>query len=317
MAPDRFGAERPAARFLALAGVHRLERVDVAVGLVEVAVAVVVVAVPDVEPAQVGVDLRDRPARGDLRRVPGVHRVAQEQPDVRVGVVVVEGVVADPHPVGDVTVDGVPPGRLLDVEGAHRVRPGTLVEQQIQEVVAAEVGLPDRRVVHGAVGLRDVVVGEVLELAQHRPHRALAFPSQLDVLASRHLERAAARLAVQLRLERPRLERELPARERVWKIVAAPDAHGVITLGGRRLGRGVVRDADERDRRRQPQVPREPHCPPPASFALGYGVERTHHAWTDECGNEGIETEDGAGPVGPRGLPTAVPRTWSWKSCPR
>src|SRR3712207_7671113 len=47
--PDGVGAERAAADLLAHARVHRLEVVDVAVGLVELGVAVVVVAVPDVE----------------------------------------------------------------------------------------------------------------------------------------------------------------------------------------------------------------------------------------------------------------------------
>ena len=58
MAPDGVGALRAAAGLLALAGVHGLEVVDVAVGLVEVAVAVEVVAVPHVELGEVGVDLR-------------------------------------------------------------------------------------------------------------------------------------------------------------------------------------------------------------------------------------------------------------------
>src|SRR5450759_3732043 len=66
VAPDGRGPEGPAAGLLALAGVDRLEGVDVAVRLVEVAVAVVVVAVRLVELAQVRVDLGRRLARRDL-----------------------------------------------------------------------------------------------------------------------------------------------------------------------------------------------------------------------------------------------------------
>ena len=54
-------------RLLAAPGVHRLEVVEVAVGLVEVAVAVEVVAVPDVELREVGVDVRRGLAGGELR----------------------------------------------------------------------------------------------------------------------------------------------------------------------------------------------------------------------------------------------------------
>ncbi len=83
VAPDGVGALRAAAGLLALAGVDDLEVVDVAVRLVEVAVAVGVVAIPDVELRQVGVDLRRGLAGRDLRVVPGVGRVAHEQPNMR------------------------------------------------------------------------------------------------------------------------------------------------------------------------------------------------------------------------------------------
>ena len=60
VAPDGVGALGAAAGLLALAGVDRLEVVDVAVRLVEVAVVVEVVAVPDVERREQRVDLRWR-----------------------------------------------------------------------------------------------------------------------------------------------------------------------------------------------------------------------------------------------------------------
>ena len=82
MAPDRVGALRAAAGLLAVAGVDRLEVVDVAVGLVEVAVAVVVVPIPHVELREIGVDLRGRLAGRDLPVVPGVQPVHEQPLDV-------------------------------------------------------------------------------------------------------------------------------------------------------------------------------------------------------------------------------------------
>src|SRR5215207_6612862 len=82
MAPDGVLAERAATRLLALSGMHRLEVVDVAVGLVEVAVLVVIVAIPDVELRKIGIDLGGRPAGVDLRLPPGVGLVDQEAADV-------------------------------------------------------------------------------------------------------------------------------------------------------------------------------------------------------------------------------------------
>ena len=61
MAPDGVRALGAAAGLLAFAGMDRLEVVDVAVRLVEVAVAVVVVAIPDVERGQEGVGCASLP----------------------------------------------------------------------------------------------------------------------------------------------------------------------------------------------------------------------------------------------------------------
>jgi len=70
MRPDRVLALRAAAGLLALAGVNGLEVVDVAVGLVEVAVTVVVVPIDLIELGEVALDLGVAPAGGLLRRVP-------------------------------------------------------------------------------------------------------------------------------------------------------------------------------------------------------------------------------------------------------
>lgn len=104
----------PAARLLALAGVDDLEVVYVAVLLVEVAVAILIVAVPHVEGVEVALDLGARLAGGDLIPGPLVYGVPDEEPhrraDAAVGVVglVVAVVVA----VG-VAVVGAVAGRVV------------------------------------------------------------------------------------------------------------------------------------------------------------------------------------------------------------
>ena len=81
MAPDGAIAQCAAAGLVALAGVHELHVVDVAVRLVEVAVAVVIIAVPDVEAAQVFIDLSWGLASRDLSGVPAIDGIDQEIPD--------------------------------------------------------------------------------------------------------------------------------------------------------------------------------------------------------------------------------------------
>ena len=78
VAPDGVLALPRVAVGLVATGVHDLEVVDVAVGLVEVAVAVEVVAVPLVEGRQLGVDVGDAAALGDLVGVPDVGGVGDE-----------------------------------------------------------------------------------------------------------------------------------------------------------------------------------------------------------------------------------------------
>ena len=83
VAPDRVLALPWIAVGLVATGVHDLEVVDVVVAFVEVAVAVMVVAVPDVERCKLRSDLGVGPACGLLVRYPLVHRVLDEEPGVR------------------------------------------------------------------------------------------------------------------------------------------------------------------------------------------------------------------------------------------
>ncbi len=157
---------------LVAARVHDLEVVDVAVGLVEVAVAVEVVAVPLVEGRQLGVDLGDRPARGQLVGVPLVGGVLNQVPGVAadvagtreaVGPAVAGLVVLHPHPVGDLAVHAVAAGRLLLVVRLERLDSGAVPEVRLLVVRPVVVRLPDGRVVDGAVRLRDLVDRRAVE----------------------------------------------------------------------------------------------------------------------------------------------------------
>ena len=152
--PDR---PRGCAGLLTLTGVHRLEVVDVAIGLVEVAVLVVVEAVPLVERRQVRLDVGVGLALRLLLGVPSVGAVLDEPPHVGgvLGLAVARLVVGHLHPVGGVALDRVASARHLAVEARHRLA-GT--EEHVLEVVAVEVVDPVRGVVGRAVGLRDVVV---------------------------------------------------------------------------------------------------------------------------------------------------------------
>ena len=109
VAPDRVLALDRVAVGLVAAGVDDLEVVHVAVGLVEVAVTVEVVAVPLVEGRELGLDLLRRAAGSDLVVVPLVGSVTKELPGVgadgviarvAVGTAVAGLVVAHLDPVG-------------------------------------------------------------------------------------------------------------------------------------------------------------------------------------------------------------------------
>ncbi len=164
---------------LVAAGVDDLEVVEVAVGLVEVAVTVDVVAVPLVERLELGHHGGLGAALRQLIGVPLVDGVADQVlavvaddvgADVGVGVLEVARaavaglVVLHLHPVRDGAVDAVAARRLAFVVLAHRLdlaaRTGraTTAEVEVLEVVAAVVRLPDRRVVLRPVRLRDLVV---------------------------------------------------------------------------------------------------------------------------------------------------------------
>ena len=158
MTPDRVRALHAAAGLFALAGVDDLEVVDVAVGLVEVAVVVVVVAVPDVEGVELGLHFRRGLARRQLVGGPDGDGVADQGPHGRTDVAaagvgaVARLVVAHGDPVDDPAGEAIAPRRLQAVVLEH------LGEVHPLEVPAVVVGLPDGDVVLGAVRLGDLVV---------------------------------------------------------------------------------------------------------------------------------------------------------------
>ena len=133
------------AGLLALAGVHGLEVVDVAVGLVEVAVAVEVVAVPLVELREVVVDLGGAQAGRELRGIPGVGRVVDERPGAALvldRVVAVRRCVARHlHPVGHGVDRGVAARGELRVVVLERL---AVAVEHLVVVGLVEVGAASR-----------------------------------------------------------------------------------------------------------------------------------------------------------------------------
>src|SRR5215211_3867198 len=57
MAPDSLSTQRAAASFFALSRMHRLEGIDVTIGLIEITITIIVITITGVERAQVLIDL--------------------------------------------------------------------------------------------------------------------------------------------------------------------------------------------------------------------------------------------------------------------
>ena len=197
--------------------------VDVAVGLVEVAVVVDVVAVPDVVLRERVPDLRGRLTCGGLGGDPRVHAVPDQVPGVAadvarareaVAAAVAGLVVADLDRLGDRPLDRVATRRLRLVVLPHRLAAGdrAVAEVEVLVVRAAVVVVPVGAVVDPAVGLRDLVeqrsvepgrprcalvgvlvgVGRVplvAELDQQDEQPVGVLTAQLDVLVLRRLGR--------------------------------------------------------------------------------------------------------------------------------
>ncbi|KDN84967.1 hypothetical protein KCH_34940 [Kitasatospora cheerisanensis KCTC 2395] len=220
--PQRVVALDAAAGGLVLTGVDDLEVVQVAVRLVEVAVAVEVVTVPLVVLRQVGLDLGVGAALGLLVGDPGVDAVADQV--LRVGADVLAAVVRavaglvprHPHPVGDQAVDRVPARGLALVVGLQRGLVGR--EVQVLVVGLVVVRLPRRGVVLGAVRGGDLVarraggaavlhlavgggggvVHLVTEVDENGEDPVGALAGQLDVLVAAQLHRGAAAVLLDL-----------------------------------------------------------------------------------------------------------------------
>ena len=128
VAPDGVGALGAATGLLAFAGVDRLEVVDVAVRLVEVAVTVEVVAIPDVERRRASRRCPRRSCRSAFIALYQASRLVGEEPadvagaDDAAAVVAAVGrlVERDLDPVADVAVDAVAARGLLQVPVRHR-----------------------------------------------------------------------------------------------------------------------------------------------------------------------------------------------------
>ncbi|MGC0409925.1 hypothetical protein RKD31_003168 [Streptomyces sp. SAI-163] len=284
--PDGVLALRAATGGLVLAGVHDLEVVDVAVGLVEVAVAVEVVAVPLVVLGQLGLDLGVGAAGRLLVGDPGGDAVLHRVPGAVVGVALVGAVarlvVGDLDPVGDLAVDRVAAGGLLLVVGLDRVDALAGTEVQVLEVLLVVVLLPGRGVVRLAVRLGYLVVQRtggaavaavdlVTELDQDGEDLVGLLPAQLDVLG-------VALLALQLD--------DVGAVLLLHRGVARYDLlQGLLTLGGPSVAQGALEVVGARGLVRAGVV---------AVHGLGPGRRvRLRHAGRRERGGRGGECDGG------------------------
>ena len=282
------GVRRPAVRpdrplgsagLLAGSGVDGLEVVDVAVRLVEVAVAVVVVAVPHVEGLQVGLDLGRRLALRLLRLEPGLAAVVDEAGHVGVvlGLPVAGLVVRDRDPVADVALDvEATAGHLLvDAVEGLAVLLGHAVEEHVEVVLAVEVRLPVGAVVLAAVRLRDLAarragrrgreagVLRVTEVDQERQDLRVLLGAVLDPLLLADLDRLGAAALLGLGLAGGDLLDRLLAQltplglARVRTVVGLGLGRRLLAVaaghGRRRLRRAGYDGGDEREGRGRPE----------------------------------------------------------------
>ncbi len=255
VAPDGVVAVDRVAVGGVLAGVDDLEVVDVAVRLLEVAVAVEVVAVELVERPEVPAHLPEGPVVavvGHLRVDPVGQRVTDQEPGVAARhatavVAAVAGLVeGDLHPLGDGAVDAVLPVGLVLVELPHPV------EVHVVVVAAVVVGLPQGGVVLAAVRLGDRVVhrpverggvrvavrvggvGRVTELGEDHEDLLLARGRDLAVDPAAQLLRRARAAGAETLLDR-RLADRVVARLPGGGLQGV-SARGVLALRGSRSG---------------------------------------------------------------------------------
>ncbi len=237
MAPDCILSLRAAARLFAYTGVHDLEVVDVAIRLIEVAIAIPVIAVPHVELAQVVVDFAAAHSACSCGVIPGVRAILHKIPDRGADNIAAEVrtiasfIERNLDPIGDVPVDRIAIGGLLDVIVAHRDGVRRSGKEQIFEVGAAKIWCPNRRVVYAAVGLRDLIMNRsrvpagnrmhfIAKFSQNGPDRIFPHTLQLHVSSMTYFMRCPTRFAIHLGLEGSQLIGSLHLAERMSGIVS-------------------------------------------------------------------------------------------------
>src|SRR5688572_8073800 len=107
MAPDRVHAQNATTYFFTHASMDRLEMVNVTIGFIEIAVAVVIVTIPLVKTFQVITDLGGRHSSGKHISIPGINRIIDEAPDCRASQIIIVGcsISWDGNPVCHITID--------------------------------------------------------------------------------------------------------------------------------------------------------------------------------------------------------------------
>src|SRR5690349_16786546 len=80
MAPNGIRALRATTGLLAFTSMDCLEVINVTIWLIEVSIAIIVIAIPLIELCQVSADLSRSFARDNLSVVPGIYRITDEKP---------------------------------------------------------------------------------------------------------------------------------------------------------------------------------------------------------------------------------------------
>jgi len=171
--------------------------IDVAVGLVKIAITVIVITIPDVEFTQVFLEIGLGPTLKYLARIPVVHRIVNKPPNRGIKPAVDGGPVWHLGPVSYIAIHCIAVRRLFDVEITHGDYALAFGKQCFHVVVAVEIGNPQGRIVQCPVRLGYLVVLRaglatcqgrrptflITEIGSNRPDQILANALKLYILA--------------------------------------------------------------------------------------------------------------------------------------
>jgi hypothetical protein len=125
-------------------------------------------------------------------------------------------------------VHGVAIGGLLDVEIAHRVCTGCIVEQHIHVVFPVEIRHPDRGIVDCPIRFGEIIVWEIGEFTEHGPQHTFPIALQFNILSLGHLFDFSRSLAGEFGLNRLFFQLELLCGQGIGQIIIFPNQFWVI-----------------------------------------------------------------------------------------